>query len=96
MAELEELIESFRAFAVTAILFAPDDRKSRGKLLKQTLKAAEPPPETIHNPYFCSGEGPAHMTKDGLSHSESVFGSIGKVNQKVEPSPGALFTPTSP
>lgn len=38
MAELEELIESYRAFAATATLSAPADRATQRKLLKRTHK----------------------------------------------------------
>jgi hypothetical protein len=37
MAELEELIESYRAFAATATLSAPADRATQRKLLKRRL-----------------------------------------------------------
>jgi len=36
MAELEELIESYRAFAATVTLSAPADRATQRKLLKRT------------------------------------------------------------
>ena len=43
MAELEELIESYRAFAATATLSAPADRATQRKLLKRTHKIIGPP-----------------------------------------------------
>lgn len=45
MAELEELIEGYRAFAETVLLSTPGDRKARGKLLKRTHKVVGPPKE---------------------------------------------------
>jgi len=45
MAELEELIESYRAFAAT--LSAPADRATQRKLLKRTHKIIGPPPDTL-------------------------------------------------
>jgi hypothetical protein len=47
MAELEELIESYRAFAATATLSAPADRATQRKLLKRTHKIIGPPPDTL-------------------------------------------------
>jgi hypothetical protein len=44
-AELEELIESYRAFAAT--LSAPADRATQRKLLKRTNKIIGPPPDTL-------------------------------------------------
>lgn len=46
MAELEDLIERYRAFAATVTLSVPADRQARQKLLKQTLKMVGPPPNT--------------------------------------------------
>ena len=45
MAELEELIESYRAFAATATLSAPADRATQRKLLKRPHKIIGPPPD---------------------------------------------------
>lgn len=45
MAELEELIESYRTFASTAILSTPADWAALRKLLKKTQKIVGPPPE---------------------------------------------------
>jgi len=47
MAELEELIESYRAFAATATLSAPADRATQRKLLKRTHKIIGPPPDAL-------------------------------------------------
>src|SRR5258708_1527505 len=47
MAELEELIESYRAFAATATLSASADRATQRKLLKRTHKIIGPPPDTL-------------------------------------------------
>jgi hypothetical protein len=47
MAELEELIESYRAFAATVTLSAPADRATQRKLLKRTHKIIGPPPDTL-------------------------------------------------
>ncbi len=55
MAELEELIESYRAFAATATLSMSVDRATRRKLLKRTHKIIGPPPEA---------PGKAHQEKD--------------------------------
>lgn len=45
MAELEELIELYRAFAANAPRSTPVDRAARRKLLKQTYKVLGPPPD---------------------------------------------------
>ncbi len=45
MAELEELIEGYRAFAAKATLSAPADRVAMRKLLKKTHKVVGPPDE---------------------------------------------------
>ncbi len=45
LAELEELIESYRAFAATVILSTSADRGTCRKLLKKTEKVVGPPPE---------------------------------------------------
>ncbi len=45
MAELEELIELYRAFAATATLPTPADRAVLRKLLKKTLRVVGPPPD---------------------------------------------------
>ncbi len=45
MAELEELIEGYRAFAATATLSTPADQQARRKLLKKTLRVVGPPPD---------------------------------------------------
>jgi hypothetical protein len=47
MAELEELIESYRAFAATVTFSAPADRATQRKLLKRTRKIIGPPPDTL-------------------------------------------------
>jgi len=47
MAELEELIESYRAFAATVTLSAPADQATQRKLLKRTHKIIGPPPDTL-------------------------------------------------
>jgi hypothetical protein len=44
MAELEDLLELYRAFASTAELSTQADRVIRSKLLKKTLKVIGPPP----------------------------------------------------
>ena len=44
LAELEELIEGYRAFAASVTLSTSGDRKARGKLLKKTCKVLGPPP----------------------------------------------------
>jgi hypothetical protein len=44
MAELEELIEHYRAFTTNAILSTPIDRAAKSKLLKKTQKVIGPPP----------------------------------------------------
>lgn len=45
MAELEELIEGYRAFASTAQLSTRADRTTMRKLLKKTHKILGPPPD---------------------------------------------------
>jgi hypothetical protein len=45
MAELEELIEDYRAFASNALLTTRDDRVAKHKLLKKTDKVLGPPPD---------------------------------------------------
>lgn len=45
MAELEDLIESYRTFAAKAALSTPADRAAIARLLKKTLKVIGPPPE---------------------------------------------------
>jgi hypothetical protein len=45
MAELEELIEGYRAFAAKATLSTPADRAAMRKLLKKTQKVLGPPPD---------------------------------------------------
>ena len=45
MAELEELIEGYRAFASNATLTMQDDRVVKMKLLKKTQKVIGPPPD---------------------------------------------------
>jgi hypothetical protein len=45
MAELEELIELYRAFAASATLSTPVDRAAMRKLLKKTYKVLGPPPD---------------------------------------------------
>jgi hypothetical protein len=47
MAELEELIEGYRAFAATAALSTSADRAALRKLLKKTLKVVGPPPDEL-------------------------------------------------
>lgn len=55
LAELEELIEGYRAFAASASLSLSTDRAARGKLLKRTLKIVGPPPETLGQEAHQSG-----------------------------------------
>jgi len=45
MAELEELIEGYRAVAATVTLSTPTDRAELRKLLKKTQKVIGPPPD---------------------------------------------------
>lgn len=45
MVQLEELIESYRAFAANAHLSTSADRGARCKLLKKTEKIVGPPPD---------------------------------------------------
>jgi hypothetical protein len=45
MAELEELIEGYRAFAASATLPTPADQQTRRKLLKRTQKIIGLPPD---------------------------------------------------
>lgn len=45
MAELEELIEGYRAFAANAHLSTQADRAARHRLLKRTHKIIGPPPD---------------------------------------------------
>jgi hypothetical protein len=45
MVELEELIESYRAFATTLTLSTSVERATRRKLLKKTLKVIGPAPD---------------------------------------------------
>jgi hypothetical protein len=45
MAELEELVEVYRAFALNATLTMQNDRVTRRKILKKTQKVVGPPPE---------------------------------------------------
>jgi hypothetical protein len=45
MAELEELIEDYRAFALNAIFATQTDQIARDKLLKRTHKVIGPPGE---------------------------------------------------
>lgn len=42
MAELEDLIEGYRAFAATLTLSTPDERATQRRLLKRTLKVIGP------------------------------------------------------
>lgn len=44
LAELEELIEGYRAFAATLTLSTPVEEATCRKLLKRTLKVVGPPP----------------------------------------------------
>ena len=50
MAELEELVEMYRAFALNATLTTQTDRVKRRKLLKKTQKVVGPQPETQPEP----------------------------------------------
>jgi len=50
MAELEELVEIYRAFALDATLTVPTDRVKRCKILKKTQKVMGPPPEKQPEP----------------------------------------------
>ena len=50
MAELEELVEVYRAFTLNARLSVPTDRVKRRKLLKRTQKVVGPPPEEQSEP----------------------------------------------
>ena len=50
MAELEELVEVYRAFALNATLTVPTDRVKRRKILKKTQKVVGPQPETQPEP----------------------------------------------
>jgi hypothetical protein len=45
MTELEELVEGYRTFAMTATLSTPADRAGIRKLLKKTHKVLGPPPD---------------------------------------------------
>lgn len=45
LAELEELIESYRAFAEAVALSTPAERATRRKLLKKTLRVVGPTPD---------------------------------------------------
>lgn len=45
LAELEELVEGYRAFAANATLSRPDDHAARRKLLKKTYKVVGQPDE---------------------------------------------------
>lgn len=45
MAELEELIEGYRAFAATTTLSTPVDQQARRKLLRKTHNVVGPPPD---------------------------------------------------
>lgn len=45
LAELEELIESYRAFATTVTLSTPAERAACRKLLKKTLRVVGPTPD---------------------------------------------------
>jgi hypothetical protein len=45
MAELEELIEGYRAFVANATLSTPGDQVTMRKLLKRTHKVLGPPPD---------------------------------------------------
>lgn len=47
LAELEELIESYRAFATTVTLSQASDQAALRKLLKRTLKVIGPPPAKL-------------------------------------------------
>lgn len=91
MAELENLIEGYRTFAANAMLSQVSDRAALRKLLKRTLKVIGPPPDKQpEEPDPCSGSSVSSL------HTGPASGTVGKVNQNVEPSPGALSTPTSP
>jgi hypothetical protein len=50
MAELEELIEGYRAFAAIVTLSMPVDRQARHRLLKRTLKVVGPVPDEQPTP----------------------------------------------
>jgi len=45
LAELEELIEGYRAFAANATLATQTDQVTRRRLLKKTQRIIGPPPE---------------------------------------------------
>ena len=50
MAELEELVEVYRAFALNATLMTQADRVKRRKILKKTQKVVGPQPEMQPEP----------------------------------------------
>jgi hypothetical protein len=50
MAELEELVEIYRAFALDATLTTQTDRVKRRKILKKTQKVVGPPSEKQPEP----------------------------------------------
>ena len=50
MAELEELVEVYRAFVLNATLTQQTDRVKRRKILKKTQKVVGPPPEEQPEP----------------------------------------------
>jgi hypothetical protein len=50
VAELEELVEIYRAFALSATLTVPTDKVKRRKILKKTQKVVGPQPETQSEP----------------------------------------------
>ena len=62
LAELEELIEGYRAFATTAALSTPADRAAMRKLLKKTHKVLGPP----------SGEQPEQPDGDEQKAEKAV------------------------
>ena len=65
LAELEELVESYRAFAETLTLSAPGDRAARRRLLKRTLKVVGPAP----NAPAQTAEQPAPDDEGSEQHS---------------------------
>jgi hypothetical protein len=65
MAQLEELIESYRTFVSNATLGRHSDEVTRRKLLKKTQKIVGPPPDAPENgsdtPVSKTSAYPAHI-----------------------------------
>jgi hypothetical protein len=62
MAELEDLLERYRAFVSTATLTMPADQAELRKLLKKTQKVIGPPPEDVPSQDGQEAESPVRTS----------------------------------